>query len=195
MSDENNLMYVYYTSNRRLIGVSKELVDDFKNCAHCKMPLSEVARFISGKESTKNYIVTTDQSGKSYLEKAQPEEVTVSAFDEYMVEIEEGDEGDHQFSIVNNLVDNTVTVSLEKTFKEAIMEFIGDDYSFNGVTTIPLYFTLEDNSAILVETINISVESLFKSDSIVIPCKEDLSETSLFYKKLFTSHKYEVIRE
>ena len=194
------LMYVYFDSHGDIKAIAPdpvaELVDTYKMIT---VPLLEVEPFLLSKKNTFDYYVkevvrVTDVTYK--ITRKEVLEVNRLRFtNSFLSEIPTYSRSKDANILIENCVsEKAIRITLNPYIKSLILDGTDDEkesvINMANTTSSSLFFTKKHDPYFLLHTMNFSPSILFNAEMLQLPYTGELSDTSVFTKKLIDGYSY-----
>ena len=194
------MMYVYFDDTMNIVGISPLLDADLlaKGSRHTRFPIDEVAPFITGERNlSTHYVSPLKDDPTKYAIKAKSIEVNyIRTLDRFLTEIDQGQSSESaHLTIINNIKEKKIIFSLSPKVKYNILQdesIETKNITINGMPELDFFFTVKNDPSFLILYVPIKTNELVGEPMIVVNYSVDLSESSLFTKKIFDNYVYEV---
>lgn len=194
---EQQNMIVYFTKEGTIKCISP-IEDESMEATLQKtiMPLSKVKRFIDGTANI-NLFFVKQKPGKitefDIIEKTSSIGY-VKKLDRSLTKVEFKDNVEWELKIEWNSFKNTVTFILHDRIVSEFNERIHDitNADINGYRVLHFHLTAPDRPELLVETLSVKVSELI-SHQPEFKIEHDVSELSLYTKKIFKKYSYKEV--
>lgn len=196
------MMYVYFDMNGDIKTISPDPVDLFGDYTATTAPLTEVEDFLLGKKNPFDYYVkvTKGIASSSYkITKKQALEATsIRTLDNFLTEVKTISKSANAFVLIENIIEEKkIKISLNSIVKVLLEEGTDKDHeiilSFISHPPAPLYFTRKDDPYFLLHTVIFSPRELYDSGELFYEYSIDLSNSSVYTKKIYNGYSYKVI--
>lgn len=202
LRQDNKPMFVYFNESNNAVAICGFINDEeYEGFKRAVFPLKEVKEFVTGKKNLNSYILIQDKTdpSKYELKKKHVEIDNVKVLDRFITEVKEAKPDKFQLVIHNKINEHQVVVHIESSLRQQMLrynnELKAEQVSLNGIPFLYLYFTVKDDPSYLVASFKIPTSNLLAEQMLFIDHEYDLSNTSLFTKKIFKTYFYEVTNE
>jgi hypothetical protein len=194
------MMYVYFDTAGEIKSIASDPSTAFSDTySLITTPLDEVDSFLTGRKNPFDYYVkTVSRLGiVSYkiTRKAVIGTNTLRSVDTFLTELLAYNRGSDANIFVENFVESkTLKISVNPDIK-TLLE-CGSDVEIEKLTSLVntpllyLFFTKKNDPHFLLKTISVSPKELFNCSAVHINYAEDLSDASVFTKKLIDGYGY-----
>jgi predicted nucleotide-binding protein (sugar kinase/HSP70/actin superfamily) len=198
------LMYVYFDKNGDIKAITPSETEMYsKDYRHIMLPLEQVEDFITGKKNTFDYLIKTLKkiTGETYKLTKKFANVSITrSLDTYLTKVNTYAPTEPVVKILTHIPHRSVTVSLNKSFKEMYTEGTEEEiekieeFINSGMSTV--YITEKNNPYNFYARIDFVPRELFEKLTISVAAPEhvDLRNSSAYTKRLVESYQY-VIKE
>ena len=143
---------------------------------------------------------SNNKSVNDYLVLVNPNEEGVFTFVTKVVELEKFKSASKmlsqvrlsestEFDVKIQAVKDTITVSLSEKLRTNITKNVDvSNFTFKGEQRMALYVTSLDDPHFLYDSIEISLQELFKNEQLVFELNNDCTNKSIYTKKLFDTY-------
>jgi hypothetical protein len=192
------MMYVYFDKNGDIKAISGTLNDRFAEFEVATFPLEEIKIFLADKNAANpgDYSVSKIKrlDGVKYsLVKKNKEIVYTRTLDGYLCKVPPIT-NKTMVSITNNTVDRIIRVSFRQDmidgYNDGTGENISEIYDFLDLGPLDIYVTEKNNPYSLLYHFKYIPGELFDKGVLYFKYKMDLTNTSVYAKKLNNSYGY-----
>jgi spore germination protein GerM len=194
-------MYVYYDINGDIKAITPNLDENLlSGCSSATFPVDDVAGFLTAQKNPFEYMVKEVKRATSTTYKIVRKEskvVYTRTLDNYLTKVEADSKA--ILLITNHVADKTISITVNEGFKllrtEGTDEEIEEVDNFTNRASITLYFTKRNDPYHWLHTMTFSPKEAMEKDKIYINYDLDLSDTSVYTKKVFGSYGYKIERK
>lgn len=201
-TDTADIRYVYTDEEHNILaitGTPYELMERDNTKIRHELELPEVANLLSGKYSMHQYTVEPDKNNplKMTIVKKSYTVNRTRMLDKFLTEITSDIDVEPQIIITHNIKDKKLIISLREEFRKKLLggKTNRKQITIMGVTELVLYATKKNDPSLLYRTFNIRVIQLLRRGRVTVSYDDDLSNVSIFTKKIFPNYIYEVVDE
>jgi hypothetical protein len=194
------MMYVYFDDQGDIKSISPELTELQEGQFVTTALLSEVRDFLVGKKNVFDYVVKKLGNGSHFTitKKIIPVVSHVRTLDNFLSEVHTMPKSKDAYILIENLVPKKkIKLSLGKIVK--LLLNVGPDEdqevikSFSSQQQSSLFFTRKNDPYFLLHTITFSPQDLFVKEVLEFPYEVDLSNESVYTKRLLDRYSYKRI--
>ncbi len=194
------MMYVYFDKSGEIKSISPDPNPAFEDSYNVvTVPLKDVESFMLGKKNPFDYFVKSvirlGTTSCKITRKQALETSYLRSVDSFLTELPAFDRSSEANILIENFVNNKkLKISLNPVIKGLLED--GTDIEIEKLTTlidtplIYLFFTRKKDPYFLIKTISISPKDLFDKLIIHLDYTDDLSNVSVFTKKIIDGYGY-----
>jgi len=195
------MMYVYFDSNGDIKTISPDPVIVSDSYSVATFPLTEVKEILEGKRNPFDFYVklTKGIAGTSYkITRKQSLEISlIRTLDNFLTEVKTMSKSADAFLLIENIVkEKKIKISLNKSVKNLLEEISDTEQdtvnSFINHTSTSLFFTRKNDPYFLLHTLIFSPKELFEKSELFWDYNVDLSDSSVYTKKLLDGYSYRI---
>ena len=192
------MMYVYFDGSGEIKSISPDPSAAISATYRAIMvPVSDVEGFLLGKKNPFNYFIKgIERLGTTTYTITRKE--PPNAFrnvDNFLTEIGSVARSDDANILIENYInDKVLKISINTVIKDLLVE--GTDAEINRLSilldapAIYLFFTKKKDPYYLIDTVSVSPKAIFDTDILHIDYTANLSNVSVFTKKLLNGYAY-----
>lgn len=194
------MMYVYFDQAGEIKSICPDINSSFADTSkYITTPLTEVEGFLIGKKNPFDYFLKpTIRLGVTSYKITRKQVININYLrskDAFLTEIPKLLRSSGADIIIENFIDTKkLKISINPEINELIKD--GTDQEIEQLTAlvntpeIHLFFTRKNDPYFLIDTISISPKELFANTILHVEYSSDLSNTSVFTKRLINGYGY-----
>lgn len=190
------VFFVYYNKDMQVICISPQQQDEFKHFGYAIFKLADVDDFLSGRKNLNDYVLIQDHddlNNFSFIERKE-EIKQIIQVNSFLFEIE-GEDSEAHVTVEHNLEDKFIIFSISEKLRSKFREQADyvqiEEVSLEGVQELEFFFTKKGDPGFLIHAISVPVFRLVNGN-FYAEYETDLSNTSLFTKKVLNKYSYVV---
>ena len=200
------MMYVYFDAVNDIKAISPLLEPQYKalGCTHALFPLAEVEDFLTAKKNPFNFFIESRRRHGQDIYKISPKIVEtnyIRSIDNYLTQIVYQNKEVNAIRIENNIPNKKLYFHMSEGLVSKLNDVNLEDeeeYSklsiFRSMEYVAFYFTTKDDPSFLIRSILIQPDALINSESLEVSYTEDLSNVSVYTKKIFSHYSYRELK-
>jgi hypothetical protein len=194
------LMYVYFDTSGDIKAISPDVILSYEGVYQsATFSLAQVSTFLEGKANTFNYFIKKDVKGFSteYIiaPKSSVQVSNLRTLDSYLEDISKNTDLENSMMCVHNdtltkditIIINPELYRLQESGNDSEKKFVE---SFLNIGRISLFFTRKNDPYYLNFTLDFTVTELHKAGTLCVEHNLDLSDTSIFTRKITNGYRY-----
>lgn len=195
------MMYVYFDANGDIKTISPDPVLLADVYTVTTIPLTEVEDFLLGKKNPSDYYIKSTKvlAGTTYkITRKQTLEISyVRTLDNFLTEVKTMAKSAEASVLIENIVkEKKIKITLNKVIKVLFEEGSDIDQetvsSFINYSSAALFFTRKGDPYFLLHTLIFSPKELFDKEELYWDYNVDLSNSSVYTKKIIDGYSYKV---
>ncbi len=191
LTQQRSNRHVYFDDIGNIVYYGRAESDDYLECNHAEFTFEQCSIF----ENPNNNKTVND-----YLVLVNPNEEGVYSFVTKVVELEKFKSAskmlsqvrlseNSEFDVKIQTLKNTITISISDKLRTNITNNIDiNNFAFKGENRMAIYLTSLDDPHFLYDSIEISLQDLFKNKELVFEVKTDSTNKSIYTRKLFDKY-------
>jgi len=197
------LMYVYFDANGDIKAITPNLDEYFAStCSFATFPVDEVTGFLTAQKNPYDYLIKTIKKAGNVTYRIARKESKINytrTLDNYLTKVEmAGKDEESIVLITNNPKDRVIGIQIHKAFKNFLIDGTEEEQAeaetFFNRQSITLYFTKKNDPYHWLQTITFSPRNAYDNPKLYFNYETDLSDASVYTKKIVNSYAYRIER-
>jgi len=195
------MMYVYFDINGDIKTISPDPITMSDSYSSATFPLSEVEGFLLGKKNPFEFYIKSIKGITGIVYKITRKQVIdislVRKLDNFLTEVKTMPKSSDAFLLIENISkEQKIKITINKVLSLLLNE--GDDKDQEAITAFmnnpssSIFFTKKGDPYFLLYTLTFSPKELFDKGELFWDYSVDLSNTSVYTKKIIEGYSYRI---